>query len=70
MDRDRMSDIFKALADGNRLKLIECLTTNCRSVTELSQEAQMSQPLTSHHLKSLKAAGLVRMEGRATFRYY
>ncbi|PWI57868.1 hypothetical protein BM613_06720 [Sulfoacidibacillus thermotolerans] len=69
-NRDLMAAIFKSLADSNRLKIVEYLTTTCRSVSELAREADMSQPLTSHHLKTLRSVGIVRMEGRAAFRYY
>lgn len=63
-------DVFKALADANRLRIVEGLSTKCQSVTEIAEEVGLSQPLTSHHLKTLRTAGIVRMEVRATFRYY
>lgn len=66
----QMQDVFKALADTNRLKIVEGLTTKCQSVTEIAEQAGLSQPLTSHHLKTLRTAGIVRMEVQATFRYY
>lgn len=63
-------DVFKALADVNRLNIVEKLSTTCQSVTEIAEQVGLSQPLTSHHLRALRMAGIVRMEIRANFRYY
>lgn len=69
-DLDRIQNIFKTLADTNRLKILEGLSLACRSVNEISEVVGLSQPLTSHHLKMLRTAGIVRVEIRATSRYY
>ena len=55
---------FKALGDPLRLKILNLLPLEQRcedvyNVSELSQELGVSQPTVSHHLKILKAAGLV-----------
>ncbi|QRF22826.1 winged helix-turn-helix transcriptional regulator [Alicyclobacillus sp. TC] len=63
-------DVFKALSDPNRLRIIQGLSTRCQSVNEISETVGMSQPLTSHHLKALRRAGIVRQEICATSRYY
>lgn len=61
---------FKALADGNRLKILDVLSLECRSVTEIAAAAGLSQPLASHHLKVLTQAGITRAESRASFNFY
>lgn len=62
--------LFKALADANRLCIIEVLSKECKSVNEIAEAAGLSQPLTSHHLKVLKKIGIARVEHRASFAFY
>ncbi len=69
-DYKLLNKTFKVLADVNRLKIIEALTMDCRSVNEIAMRAGISQPLASHHLKTLREAGIARCEKRGTFNYY
>lgn len=66
----QIHEVFRALGDSNRLKIVNGLLLECQNVNEISEEIGLSQPLTSHHLKILRAVGIVRMEIQATFRYY
>ncbi len=56
----------KALADVNRLRIVQRLARGGASVTELIEHVGLSQPLVSWHLGRLRAAGLVetRRKGR------
>jgi len=58
----------KALADVNRLRIVQRLAHGPASVTELIDHVGLSQPLVSWHLGRLRAAGLVatRRNGRET----
>lgn len=58
----------KALADVNRLRIVQRLATTEATVTELIDHVGLSQPLVSWHLGRLRAAGLVitRRNGRET----
>lgn len=58
----------RALADVNRLRIVQRLAEGEATVTELIAHVRLSQPLVSHHLKRLRAAGLVesRRVGRET----
>jgi DNA-binding transcriptional ArsR family regulator len=56
---DSLSAIFGALADPTRRAILDRLSTGVRSVTELAEPFQMSQPSISKHLKVLEKAGLV-----------
>lgn len=67
---DAMQQVFKMLADKNRLRILDVLTQECRSVNEIAEIAGISQPLASHHLKALREAGLTRVSNQATFNYY
>ncbi len=65
-----IQQVFKVLADENRLKIVEALSKECESVNEIARKAGISQPLASHHLKILKNAGLARYESRGRFNLY
>jgi ArsR family transcriptional regulator len=58
----------KALADVNRLRIVQRLGRGTASVTELIEHVGLSQPLVSWHLGRLRAAGIVatRRSGRET----
>ena len=58
----------KALADVNRLRIVQRLAEGEATVSDLIGHVGLSQPLVSHHLKRLRVAGLVetRREGRET----
>lgn len=69
-DLERRSDIFKALSDPNRLKLIYLLMDGEKCVSELLPYFEILQPTVSVHLLQLQDVGLlnVRRDGRK--RYY
>ena len=70
---ERASELFKALGDPTRLKLLyliaESDTTEICS-HELSVALQVSAPTITHHMKKLAAAKLVNREQRGKWAYY
>ncbi|MDT8368137.1 MAG: metalloregulator ArsR/SmtB family transcription factor [Longimicrobiales bacterium] len=58
--------VFRALADENRLRIIEVLREGERCVCDIQSSLDLGQSLLSHHLGVLREAGLVRArrEGR------
>ncbi len=62
--------VFNALADGTRLKIIKLLSKREHSVDELVQLLSVAQSTTSHHLRVLKEAGLIRGEKRGRNIHY
>jgi ArsR family transcriptional regulator len=62
----KIANIFKALSDDTRLRVIKLLQDRELCVCELMQVLDMSQPRISRHLSVLKNAGLVndRREGK------
>ncbi|MCL6571502.1 MAG: ArsR family transcriptional regulator [Bacillus sp. (in: Bacteria)] len=59
------------MADVNRLKIVDALSKECKSVNDIAERAEISQPLASHHLKTQRKAGIFRLEkSRANFNYY
>jgi DNA-binding transcriptional ArsR family regulator len=59
-------NVFQAIADPTRRRILELLAESERPVKELAEPFRMSQPAISQHLKVLREAGLVsdRREGR------
>lgn len=53
---------FKALADPTRRRILELLETDDLTAGELAARFDISKPTLSHHLATLKAAGLVTDE--------
>jgi ArsR family transcriptional regulator, arsenate/arsenite/antimonite-responsive transcriptional repressor len=64
--------VFKALADPNRVKIVNLLATSPDPVCvcEFTGPLGLSQPTVSHHLKKLLDAGLLEREQRGTWAYY
>ena len=64
-----VSDAFKLLSDPNRARVYWLLCHCEECVINLSAMTGMSSPALSHHLKLLKAAGLVisRREGKEVY---
>ena len=65
--------IFQALADSERLLILLKLFyagSNGKNVTELSEKTRLSRPAVSHHLKVLKAAGIINSRKDGTQVYY
>jgi len=60
---------FKALADGNRRKILILLKEKDLTAGEIADEFNISKPSISHHLKILKNADLVddRREGQQIY---
>jgi len=59
-----------ALADPTRRAVFERLRNGPRSVADIARGMPVSRPAVSQHLKTLKAADLVRDEARGTARIY
>lgn len=63
--------LLQVLSDTTRQDIILALAENeSLNVNQLAEKLPLSRPAISHHLKSLKQAGLVDMEQRGTGNYY
>jgi ArsR family transcriptional regulator len=60
--------VHKALADVNRLRIVQRLAEGEATVSDLIDRVGLSQPLVSWHLGRLRSAGLIqtRRAGRET----
>ncbi|MBN2438997.1 MAG: winged helix-turn-helix transcriptional regulator [Deltaproteobacteria bacterium] len=62
--------IFKALADETRFRLLNLLLVHDLCVGALARHMGISEAAVSQHLKSLREAGLVRGEKRGYWTHY
>jgi len=63
-------NILKALADDNRLNIINMLSCGEMCVCDIIARLDLTQPTISHHLKTLERAGLVGYRKEGKWRYY
>lgn len=72
---EELADIFKALSNPNRLKIVEKLMGCCKPgtvlnidvhdssyINELGADLGIVKSTTSHHIKELKRVGLIRTQ--------
>jgi ArsR family transcriptional regulator len=62
--------IFKALADETRLKIIDAIIDEPKTVSQLVKVTEESQSCVSHQLKTLKEAEIVKCERKGKCIYY
>jgi len=71
-DAATTAQVFKALADPNRVRIVNLLA-NAEGpvcVCDLTPQLELSQSTVSFHLKKLATAGLLRREQRSVWAYY
>jgi DNA-binding transcriptional ArsR family regulator len=64
------SDVFNAVAEVQRRKILELLTEGEKSVNQIAEALNIRQPQTSKHLIVLKEVGLVTVRSDAQQRLY
>jgi DNA-binding transcriptional ArsR family regulator len=62
--------IFQTLSDANRLKIIKYINDTECSVTQIVEETKLSQPLVSHHLRTLRERQILETTRYGPFIYY
>ena len=63
-------DVFQAIADPTRRKIIDLVSKQAMNVNSLTKKLKMSQPAVSQQLKFLNECGIVDMETIGRERYY
>jgi DNA-binding transcriptional ArsR family regulator len=69
---DALLQALKALSDPTRLRILYYLSGESLSPADLARRLRLRLPTVTHHLKTLRLAGLVRLtlgEGKVTKRY-
>src|SRR5205807_8749550 len=66
------AELFKALADPARVRIVNTLATKAEPVCacEFEPALGLSQPTVSHHLRKLLDAGLLEREQRGKWAYF
>lgn len=67
---DGFAEMAKALASGRRVEIVDLLAQGERSVDEIAEEINQTVPNTSHHLRTLARAGLLRTRREGTRIFY
>ncbi len=62
--------IFSALADPTRQRIVELVAVTERSAGEIAERFEVSQPAISQHLKILREAGVIQRRTDAQRRLY
>ena len=65
-----LADTFKLLGDPTRLKILLYCLQEPKAVSNIAETLALSQPLTSHHLRLLRAARLVKSERQSRQVFY
>lgn len=60
----RTQEVFKAISDPTRRKVLKLLHKGSKTAGELAEAFDITKGSLSHHFNVLKAAGLVRCERR------
>jgi hypothetical protein len=69
-DRRYLLEMFKALADEQRLKMVGWLCRGEYKAHELAELAGISAPTISHHLGKLRLVGLVQLRDAGPEKFY
>ncbi len=68
--RFSVPEVFRALSDPHRLRILELLRRGPRTAGDLAAKFQMTQPAVSHHLAVLRRCGCLAGEKRGKEIYY
>jgi len=67
---ERESELFKALADPTRVKILALLGVRKMCVCEIMVALDLTQPTASHHLGILERVGLIKDERAGKWIFY
>ncbi|WP_142963720.1 ArsR/SmtB family transcription factor [Enterococcus faecalis] len=70
MDYLRLSKIMKAIAEPNRLQILDMISTGEKCACDILDDFDFTQPTLSHHMKVLIEAGIVTARKEGKWQYY
>ena len=70
MEEEKVSLKLKAIADPNRLKIVQLLSGGSLCACELLEHFDFTQPTLSHHMKILAKAELITVEKKGQWHHY
>lgn len=65
-----VAELFKLFGDSTRIRILHCLYSKEKSVSEITEELNMNQSAISHQLKLLKDNKLVKNRRNGKTIYY
>jgi ArsR family transcriptional regulator len=70
--RERLVAVYRALGDSTRLEVFRLIAAQTAPicVCDIVDRFNVSQPTISHHLKTLRDAGLVKVSRRGVWAFY
>ena len=69
-DTSKVAQVFKSLGDENRLNIVLLLLDGEKCVGEISERLNIKQSATSHNLKTLKNAKILKSKKQGNVIYY
>lgn len=66
----KLQSVFQTLADYNRLAILKAICDKECSVGEIVERTDLSQPLVSHHLRTLKNNDFLVTNRKGPFIFY
>ncbi|BFJ01203.1 metalloregulator ArsR/SmtB family transcription factor [Priestia sp. Y58] len=67
----QLSKVFHALSDPNRLRIVKSIATKGEEVcTYYSYEFNISKSTVSHHIKTLRESGVIRVRVEGSQHFY
>jgi ArsR family transcriptional regulator len=70
LDSSRCAQLLKAIADPERLRIVQCLRSGSHHVGAIAQMLDLEIANVSHHLGVLKQSGFVLADKRGRFVVY
>ncbi|MDP4178758.1 MAG: metalloregulator ArsR/SmtB family transcription factor [Bacillota bacterium] len=70
LNYDDNAKVIKALADSNRLKIIDILSCGEKCACDILEHFDFTQPTLSHHMKVLIECGIVNCRKEGIWSYY
>lgn len=66
----QLAELFSALSDASRVRIIAALVDGEKNVSALAETAGISESAVSHHMRHLRQMRLVRARKAGRFVYY
>ncbi len=69
-DDQLLEHLFQIIGKANRIRILKFIGAQQRSVSEIVEYLGVSQPLVSHHLKTLRKSEVLVTQRNGPFIYY
>lgn len=70
MNYEQSSLVLKAMAEPNRMKIIDLLSSGSLCACNVLEHFDFTQPTLSHHMKVLEKAGIVSVVKKGQWHHY